>query len=184
MFWMAIVDFVTSSFVLSTVIVWGKKIKIVEEVCASPAEYLKELTPVFKKSWKFRQLTREYIWKIRKSSKIHYYIMCSMMLTSFVNVHVHVNTGAKGNLVMVERYKYPPIRESTSERLPKLIEGSKYVYCTCLKLSLNRPDVFKDCNHRIKKKNIRCSLLGPAWKSAQRCICLNYLPWSMLLESR
>ena len=26
------------------------------------------------------------------------------------------------------------------------------------------------------KKNIRYSLLNPAWKSAQRCICLNYLP--------
>ena len=25
------------------------------------------------------------------------------------------------------------------------------------------------------KKNIRYSLLGPAWKSAQRCICLNLI---------
>ena len=34
------------------------------------------------------------------------------------------------------------------------------------------------------EKNIRYSLLGPAWKSTQRHICLNYLPWSMLLETR
>ena len=85
-----------SSFILST---W-EKIEVVEDVCASPAEYLKELTRVFKKSRKFRRLTREYIWKkITKSSKMHYYIMCFMMLTRFVNVRVHVNTGAKGNLV-------------------------------------------------------------------------------------
>ena len=30
-------------------------------------------------------------------------------------------------------------------------------------------------NH-YNKKNIRYSLLAPAWKSAQTCICLNYLP--------
>ena len=54
-----------------------------------------------------------------------------MMLTRFVNVRVHVNTGAKGNLVTAERdlkilqFESPL---STSERLPKLIEGSKYVY--------------------------------------------------------
>ena len=29
--------------------------------------------------------------------------MCFMMLTRFVNVRVHVNTGAKGNLVTAER---------------------------------------------------------------------------------
>ena len=35
--------------------------EVVEDICASPAEYLKELTRVFKKSRKFRRLTREYI---------------------------------------------------------------------------------------------------------------------------
>ena len=50
---MAIVDLATSSFILFTVIV-REKIEVVEDVCASPAEYLKELTPVFKKSRKFR----------------------------------------------------------------------------------------------------------------------------------
>ena len=34
------------------------------------------------------------------------------------------------------------------------------------------------------KKNIRNSLLCPAWKSGQRRVCLNYLPRSMLLENR
>ena len=38
-----------------------KKIEIVEDVCASPAEYFKELTRVFKKSRKLRRLTRENI---------------------------------------------------------------------------------------------------------------------------
>ena len=33
----------------------------------------------------------------------------------------------------------------------------------------------KTLNLEVNKKNIRYSLLGPAWKSAQRCICLNYL---------
>ena len=78
--------------------------------------------------------------------------MCFMMLTCFVNVHVHVNTGTKGNLVTAERDQNILQFESplsTSERPPKLIEGSKYVYCTCLKCSLNRPDVFRDRNHRI-----------------------------------
>ena len=57
--------------------------------------------------------------------------MCFMMLTRFVNVRVHTNTGAKGNLVTAERdlkilqFESPL---STSERLPKLIEVSKYVY--------------------------------------------------------
>ena len=40
------------------------------------------------------------------------------------------------------------------------------------------------CTEFNKKKNIRYSLLDPAWKSAERRICLNYLPCSMLLESR
>ena len=58
-----------------------------------------------------------------------------MMLIRFANVRVHVNTGAKGNLVTVERninilqFENPL---STSERLPKLIGGSKHVYCACL----------------------------------------------------
>ena len=67
-------------------------------------------------------------------------LMCFMILTRSVNVHVntvntgviyHVNTGAKGNLVTGERdlkilqFESPL---STSKGLPKLIEGSKYVY--------------------------------------------------------
>ena len=57
--------------------------------------------------------------------------MCFMMLTRFVHECVHANTGAKGNLVTAERdlnilqFESPL---STSERLPKLIEGSKHVY--------------------------------------------------------
>ena len=57
--------------------------------------------------------------------------MCFMMLTRFVKARVHVNTGAKGNLITAEReinilqFESPL---STSESLPKLIEGSKYVF--------------------------------------------------------
>ena len=91
-----------SSFILSTVIVW-EKIEVIKDVSVSQAKYVKEFTPVFKKSKKFRQLTREYVWNnITKSSKMHYYIMCFMMLTCFVNVRVHVNAGAKENLVTAE----------------------------------------------------------------------------------
>ena len=52
---MAIVDLATSSFILFTVNV-REKIEVVEDVCASPAEYFKELTSVFKKSRKSRRL--------------------------------------------------------------------------------------------------------------------------------
>ena len=36
----------------------------------------------------------------------------------------------------------------------------------------------------IKQENSGYSLLGPAWKSVQRRICFNYLPWSMLFKIR
>ena len=45
------------------------------------------------------------------------------MLIRYVNVRVHVNTGAKGKLVTAERDLNILQFESTSERLPKLIEG-------------------------------------------------------------
>ena len=57
---MAIVHIGMSSFILLTVIM-RENVEVVEDVCASPAEYLKEHTRVFKKSNKFRRLTREYI---------------------------------------------------------------------------------------------------------------------------
>ena len=57
---MAIVDLAMSSFILPMVIV-REKIEVIKDVCVSPAKYLKEFTPVFKKSNKFRQLTREYV---------------------------------------------------------------------------------------------------------------------------
>ena len=34
----------------------------------------------------------------------------------------------------------------------------------------------KKNNKTNNEKNIKYSLLGPAWESAQRHICLNYLP--------
>ena len=52
-------------------------------------------------------------------------------VNTFRDVRVHVNTGAKGNLVTAERnlnilqFESPL---STSESLPKLIEGLKHVY--------------------------------------------------------
>ena len=58
---MAIVDLATSSFISFTAVIVREKIEVVEDVCASPAEYFKELTRVFKKSRKFRRLTREDI---------------------------------------------------------------------------------------------------------------------------
>ena len=54
-----------------------------------------------------------------------------MILTHFENVRVHVNTGAKRNLVMAERDLNILQFESSlsiSERLPKLIEGSICFY--------------------------------------------------------
>ena len=57
---MAIVDLATSSFILFTVIV-RENIEVVEDVCAGPAEYLKEFKRVIKKTSKLRRLTREYI---------------------------------------------------------------------------------------------------------------------------
>ena len=101
---MAIVDLATSSFILFTVIV-REKIEVVEDVCASPAKYLKELTRVFKKSRKFRRLGNVFE---RRSQSLQKCIiipafMCFMMLTRSVNVRVHVNTGAKGNLLTAER---------------------------------------------------------------------------------
>ena len=55
-----------------------------------------------------------------------YTLMCFMTLTSFMNVRVHVNTGAKGNLVKAERdlnilrfesFKYKQMAAETNRRI-------------------------------------------------------------------
>ena len=69
-------------------------------------------------------------------------LMCFMMLTRFVNVRVHVNTGTKGNLVTAER----------GERLPKLIEGSKNVYM--FEMIFKQTDVFRDRNYSGRRRRV------------------------------
>ena len=43
---MAIVNPATSTFILFTAVIVREKIEVVEDVCASPAEYLKEIMRV------------------------------------------------------------------------------------------------------------------------------------------
>ena len=71
---------------------------------------------------------------------------------------------------------------STGQCNSDQIEKEMHLIFSCSCYNEHRVKMINDL--KKNKKNIRYSLLGPAWKSAQRRICFNYLPWSMLLENR
>ena len=88
--------------------------------------------------------------------------------------------GDKGINCLDEVYKQHDIDYDDSDTLAdKHVADQKMIEATeqFPNQNLTEPEKSR-ASLRLKrnKKNIRHSLLGPAWKSAQRCICLNYLP--------
>ena len=66
--------------------------------------------------------------------------------------------------------------ESKERWFNKPLFASKHLQAERMPKVIERPGVFSDRNYRINKKDSGYSLLVPSLKSAQRRICLNFLP--------
>ena len=79
--------------------------------------------------------------------------MCFMMLTHFVNVRVHVNTGAKGNLVTAERERD---LNHILQMFPSLFDIMENLYACDIAC-----DIARDCSccKRLQASaSIKCAL--------------------------